>query len=145
MKFALKTFAFIMLVSAAFLTASAQDQTIKFTLSGATQVGSVDLPAGSYRMKLSLDSGMRVVSVSGEGKDTPTVKTVARAADSSRACSGTSLKLKRADGKLELAAACFSDADLALEFSPVAAKKAATVSASAASAAEKATSTAIGQ
>ena len=141
MKFALKTFAFTMLVSAAFLTASAQDQTIKFTLPEGAQVGSVDLPAGTYRLVLSSDSGARVVSVSGEGKDTPTLKTVARAADS-RGCSGSSLKLKRSDGKLELTSACFADADLALEFSPAAAKKTATI---AASAAEKATSTAIGQ
>ena len=123
MKFASKTIAFAVVLFAACLSASAQEQTIKFNLPEATQVGSVDLPAGAYRMMLIFGSGMKVVSVSGEGKDSPSVMTLPIAIDSGHACSGTSLMLKRSEGKLELASACFADDDLAIDFSPAASKK----------------------
>ena len=136
MKFALKTLAFTLLLAAACLTASAQEQTIKFTLPEATQIGSVDLPAGTYRMMLFFGSGMRVVSVSGEAKDSPSVMTVPATIDSDRSCGESSVKLSRSQGKLELTSACFATNDLAVEFSPLKSKK------SAMAAAEPATSTA---
>ena len=123
MKFALKTFAFSLLLSAACLTASAQEHTIKFTLPEATQVGSVDLPAGTYRMMLSFTSGVQMVSVSGEAKDSLSVMTVPATIDSDRACGESSVKLTRSGSKLEMTSACFASNDLAIEFSPSAAKK----------------------
>lgn len=122
-KFALKTLAFTLLLSAACLTASAQEQTIKFTLPEAAQVGSVDLPAGTYRMMLSMSGGMRVVNLSGEAKDSPTAMAIPTTVDTDRACGESSVKLNRSQGKLELTSACFANNDLAIEFSPVKSKK----------------------
>lgn len=125
MKFAWKTLAFTLLLSAACLTASAQEQIIKFTLPEAAQIGSVDLPAGNYRMMLSFGGGMRVVSVSGEAKDSPSVMTIPTTVDSDRSCGESSVTLKRSQGKLAMTSACFANNDLAIEFLPLTSKKSA--------------------
>lgn len=123
MKFALKTLAFALLLSAGCLTASAQESVIKFTLPEAAQIGAVDLPAGNYRMMLSFGGGMRLVSVSRDAKDGPSVMAIPTTIDSERSCGESSVTLTRSQGKLELTSACFAASDVAIEFAPSSGKE----------------------
>jgi len=120
MTFAKKMLMLTLLTLAASLTAAAQDSAIRFKLAQETRIAGVTLPAGSYRMTLFTAGHPYAIVTSEEGRRS---SIMAVAATSDGRCNSSSVTLTPEAEGYSLTSACFAQADTALYFPAVLARK----------------------
>jgi len=121
MRFTKKILLLLVLMVAGSFGAAAQESTIRFKLAQETRIASVVLPAGAYRMVLYNEGHPYALLIAEDGQRSSVM--ALPLSTESKYCASSSLTLTPAGDSMSIASVCFAEADTALSFPVMAARK----------------------